>query len=521
MAPAPVVAPPIPTTHGPDQHAGSRELDAATQRDVLSELSPGMFDPAAPLPVGPVAAPPARIPWDGQSTNAAHVANRARLKRDITAALTAHLNGVMVGVRAEATRPRLPVASFEGPGRGAKSTADAVFGHLKAAAALSAAGRHGVTFTASGPGRNLFDANDPGDRAASGAPISAPSVAAWMAIHDPAASTIIQRHHFEPDAPGSESEAFLHGDILPPFVAARLADLRLYDLWGFALAPEGAGIGRTVATPTTLAAGLPTAAGAGRSALARGARDALERVADARARVHPHARAPAWDGAVSAGGGVMNEGFCEMFTAEILDAQIATAGNDAALRATVEGNATTPPPTPNILPASYTSPTTYQADRQHAENIRARIGSNSVRAAYFQGHIEFVGLLPGGAPAVPVTRRRPVHGPARRDDAGATGGGERVDRAGGPRGQPGRGVRRRAAAPDRAARRARSPDRRRDGRRHGRDRDAGADRHPERCLRGRPRPRQPGRRRLGAPGRRRPRPGAEALMSGPQRARRG
>ena len=82
----PNAVPAVPTTHGPDQHAGARELDAATQRDVLNELSPGAFAPAPPVPAGggPVAAPPARIEWDGQSTNPAHVANRAALKRDST-----------------------------------------------------------------------------------------------------------------------------------------------------------------------------------------------------------------------------------------------------------------------------------------------------------------------------------------------------------------------------------------------------------------------------------------------------
>lgn len=403
----PVAAPPVPSVRGPDQHAGAHAPDAAQQAAILSELNPGAFAPVpvAPVgPMGPVAPPPARIPWDGQSTEAGHVAARARLKRDLTAALVAHLAGVMPGIRAEATRPRINITNFEGPGRAAKADVDAVFGHLKAAAALSAAGRHGVSFTASGPGRNLFDANDPADRAASGAPISANSVAFWMALHDPAASTIVQRHHFEPDNPGTESETFMMNDILTPFVSApgRRADLELYDLWGFALAPGGAGVGRTVATPTTLNAGLSTTPGApGQPSPAeRGTRWSAWQLL-VHEYIHTLAH-PQWDDASSAGGSVMNEGFCEMFTAEILTAQIATAGNDASRRATVEGNASTPPPGPSILPTTYTSPVTYQADRQHAENIRATAGANAVRAAYFQGHVEFLGLDPGGRPAAPA-----------------------------------------------------------------------------------------------------------------------
>src|SRR5262249_54706644 len=264
-------------------------------------------------------------------------------------------------------------------------------GSYKAAAALSAAGRHGVTFTASGPGRNLFDAMDPADRAASGAPLSAESVSFWMAQHDPAANGINERHHFDPGEDGSEAQTFLTTTVLPPFIAGRRADLLLYDQWGFALAPGGTGVGRTVATPTTLAAGLSTAAGA------HGEPSPAERATRWNAwqtLVHEYIHTlahPAFDDARSAGGGVMAEGFCEMFTGEVLDARIAGAGADAALRTEVEGSATTPAPTPDILPRSYNSPDTYVADRQHAENIRTAVGSEAVRAAYFQGHIEYLG----------------------------------------------------------------------------------------------------------------------------------
>ena len=112
---------------------------------------------------------------------------------------------------------------------------------------------------------------------------------------------------------------------------------------------------------------------------------------------------PAWDGATSAGGGVMNEGFCEMFTAEILDAQIAAIRNDAGVRTEVEGNATTPAaearrscPRPT-RPRRPTRPTA-----RTPRPIRTRLGANAVRAAYFQGHSSSSGLQPGGAPAAPV-----------------------------------------------------------------------------------------------------------------------
>ena len=253
----------------------------------------------------------------------------------------------------------------------------------------------------------------------------------------------------------------MRDEILTPFVAARKADLELYDLWGFALAPDGAGVGRTVATPTTLNAGLSTAAGAG------GAPSPAERATRWSAwqtLVHEYIHTlahPAWDGATSAGGGVMNEGFCEMFTAEILDAQIAAIRNDAGVRTEVEGNATTPPPSAAILPTTYTSPSTYQADRAHAETIRTRLGANAVRAAYFQGHIEFIGLQPGGAPAAPVAAADQCAVPRGVSTLGAAGRRERADRGRDPCRQPDRDLHRSAAAAARAAGRARPPDRRR------------------------------------------------------------
>ena len=97
----------------------------------------------------------------------------------------------------------------------------------------------------------------------------------------------------------------------------------------------------------------------------------------------------------------MSEGFCEMFTAEILDAQIATAGANAALRAEVEGSATTPAPAPASCrrPTPRRSPTRRIAPcREHPHHI----GPQAIRAAYFQGHIEYLGLDPGGAPSAPA-----------------------------------------------------------------------------------------------------------------------
>ena len=200
----------------------------------------------------------------------------------------------------------------------------------------------------------------------------------------------------------------MRDEILTPFVAARKADLELYDLWGFALAPDGAGVGRTVATPTTLDAGLSTAPGppAQPSPAERATRwSAWQTLVHEYIHTLAH---PAWDGATSAGGGVMNEGFCEMFTAEILDAQIATV-RQRRRRCAPRSRATptTPPPGPAILPTTYASPVDLPG--------RPRARRDDPHAARRERRPR--GVLPGPhrVPRARARRRARRAAPPRRD----------------------------------------------------------------------------------------------------------
>ena len=117
--------------------------------------------------------------------------------------------------------------------------------------------------------------------------------------------------------------------------------------------------------------------------------------------------------AARGGNRVLFEGFCEMFTKEVMVSAISLAkGGDSAMRIAVEGadpNGTPWPDfTPNLVP-DY-SPGSYADYLLHAENIRAALGAaggeNAVRAAFFQGHVELIGLQPSGAMAVCAHQRR-------------------------------------------------------------------------------------------------------------------
>jgi hypothetical protein len=89
-------------------------------------------------------------------------------------------------------------------------------------------------------------------------------------------------------------------------------------------------------------------------------------------------------------------------------------GSDTAMRIAVEGADPSGQPWPDFtadLVPDY-SPGSYASYLAHAENIRTALGGaggeNAVRAAFFQGHVELIGLTPTGTAAAP---------PANADDS--------------------------------------------------------------------------------------------------------
>jgi hypothetical protein len=106
----------------------------------------------------------------------------------------------------------------------------------------------------------------------------------------------------------------------------------------------------------------------------------------------------------------MSEGFCELFTKQVLLEAVprAQADADPALRAEVEG--TTPDGKPfkeftSDLVGDYVTPSQYVEYLAHAEGIRDALGAHgdaAVKAAFFQGHVELIGLRPDGTEAPPL-----------------------------------------------------------------------------------------------------------------------
>ncbi len=327
---------------------------------------------------------------------------RTTLKRQVSAALTQHLRRVRGSMRTAERADRLPTTSFEGAANAAKGRVDAMFGGVMANAAATpnvAAGRHGMVYRGdeSAPGagdQNLFDANDEGDRAAAGRPLDPFDVADWMANTDSGSTAAFEGQHFNPSRAGSSEESdFLANEIITPFVAANGRELRRYDRFGFALAAEAGSV-----LPTTIESGSRRhqpgePSPAERSTLWSGFRLAVHE--------YIHTLEHSAFGDASSGNRNMKEEFCEMFTKEVLVPLLPAAAGNPALVTAVEGGIYTPTTTSAIV-GSYSSGD-YADYLAAAEAVRSAIGGGAgeraCQAAFFQGHVELIGLNRDGSTA--------------------------------------------------------------------------------------------------------------------------
>jgi hypothetical protein len=195
-------------------------------------------------------------------------------------------------------------------------------------------------------------------------------------------------HNFDPERTSEGEGAWLRNEVITPFATApaNKADLERYDQFGFGLQPEP---GKIVLSPTT----------PGSSLAAGGAPNIADRSRMWRTwhtAVHEYLHNlvhPAFGRTVR--GPVMREGFTEYFTKGVLTKAAPVAHQNQGLVAKVEGGIFSPPTTPALV-GPYATPKSYAANLSHVENVAAKVpgGANAIRAAYFQGHVEKLGIDP-------------------------------------------------------------------------------------------------------------------------------
>jgi LysM domain-containing protein len=227
-----------------------------------------------------------------------------------------------------------------------------------------------------------------------GIPLSATSVANWMVRNDdppapPGAIEHMASHNFDPDRTTFGENPWLQTNVITPFVTppARNAQLLLYDQFGFALQPQPG----KIVLPTTVPG----------SSLGSGGR--TPNLSDRRmmwstwhVAVHEYLHNlvhPRFQNAIR--GPVMNEGFTEYFTKGVLLKAAPVAHQNAGLVQKVEGGTFTPATTPGLV-GPYATPPSYAANLTHVENVSRTVpgGDHALRASYFQGHVEMLGIDP-------------------------------------------------------------------------------------------------------------------------------
>lgn len=340
-------------------------------------------------PTSSVGGGPARD-WDGRSD----AAKRTELDTEVTAAMQAHLDGVTPRMKemetAKGAGNILSTTDQEGAGRRAKADVDAVFGGLASAAVLTApqeSARSSFAFTG---GVNLLDASDTSVRTPDPADLTG-----WIFETDADSRQAQTDHGFNERRTTQGEPAFAAG-IKARFIAQgdNRANLERYDQFGFFFAEEGPRVlSQTAIVDSPGFSATPSAPGA----MSDAERQMRWSTWEVLVHEYIHTLEHPNFGAASKGNRIMKEGFCELFTKAILlhGGQIAAAQADAdpARRIEVEGK--DEPGFEGRFVPGYNSGeyTDYVA---HAEAIEAQVGADAVRAAFFLGHVEHIGLKPNG-----------------------------------------------------------------------------------------------------------------------------
>jgi hypothetical protein len=431
-----------PTTGIADQRAaiapgGPATLPTADLATQLGyELDPSSRPaPPPPVPVGaPPPPPPPRIPWDGRTGAPGFAAARTVMQAELFKAFDAYLTFFRATTVATLAQPRVPftppAAAPAGAGAGAGAAiappATGVVNIANQAREVLETRYHTSMDAAAsspqqlsdrtvrqptGPGQNIFDPYNAADRSTvTATPDLAPGVAWWLFENDAPgaagapgsrqfATQILAAHHYSVADAGAEqfrwdvANAYAAAATLAPNNRQQLIDYRL------------TGWNERGEKGITLLSSFTPGPNPNRAEL-------QQRWEIFRTATHEslHLRAHPAFTAAEQGRNTMAEGFVEMFTVATLNTDVlprTRAGSAEPLRRTIEGALSPAAPDATLI-TNRVTPTQYVEPRAEAERIRdggtppggtphAGVGEAAVRAAFFQGHVEYLGLAPGGA----------------------------------------------------------------------------------------------------------------------------
>jgi hypothetical protein len=359
------------------------DADAPTQAEI--DVIEAELNPTSAGPGGTVK------DWDGRTDPV----KKAELDTKVTDAMQAHLDGVTPRMKlmeaAKAAGQTVTTTEQEGAGRQAKKVVDALFGGIASAATLTRGQERGRARFAFKAGKNLLDASDPSVRKP-----DPEDLTDWLFETDEDSVKAQTDHGFNEKRDGQGEKPFAKG-VKKRFIrkGGNKQDLKRFDQFGFFFALEGPRVLSQTAIVDSPGFSTSTPAHGGISDAER-----LDRWSTWEVLVHEYIHTlehPNFGKATKGGNRIMTEGFCELFTKDVLfhGGQIAAAQIDAdpSVRLDVEGS-DVPDFDPKFVP-DY-DPGEYAGFLDHAENIRAQVGEDATRAAFFLGHVEHIGLKPNG-----------------------------------------------------------------------------------------------------------------------------
>lgn len=315
-----------------------------------------------------------------------------RLASELIAAMLAHVEGKLKSLAWKETAQTVALTTFEGAGRAAKMVVDEEFAGWTAGAVLTDRTTHfrrNFAFRGDGAQQNLFEATSREGRSAAGVPVKARDLALWIAANDPICQKIKREHRFT--TVSEADKRLLESKVIKPFVAEHTAQLERYDLLGFAITNPD--------THTVVIAGK-IEPDAGPLAERRKRWSIFKQLTHEYIHTLQHPNIPDATG----GSGTVKEGFCEMFTQDVIfrALEAVKAGQRPELVAAVEGSDL---PADAAVIGGYETPTDYVDALLYAKRVRAAIGRNAVRGAYFHGHVELMGLLANGDHCPPAPEK--------------------------------------------------------------------------------------------------------------------
>lgn len=322
--------------------------------------------------------------WDGWEDTGQRIA----LGRELSAALKDALDENLKAVNWKRAAGTLPMTSLEGPAEAAKKVVDQRFAEWVAVAVRTSAQRkrrEAFRFIGSGEAANLIEVSDAKARMTAGKPVSAWDMARYYGATDERCREVMRSHSF---ASSNTSQGWFYSGMLAAFVAAHEADLQDCDRLGYGMAdPDNGRIFITAAIENW----------------DRNAGESVPAVQDfkwGKFKVLVHEYIHSLEHPIvptaTAKSNTFREGVCEYLTRDVLrKLPDRPAGELADLTTLIEG--------PGAPLRDYAELKNYQAAPDYAKYVGkidaavAAMGSeDALLAVFLQGHVEFLGLTPGG-----------------------------------------------------------------------------------------------------------------------------